>query len=166
MINREIINKEIIEKAEDLDMDVEAVLFFCFGVWAGIPGFLIDKGMITSKNEHEYRINFTVIDDEGRLTLRHPLFARDSNASFDEYVEKLRKGGLQINGFGFNLQSYSIFTTDEETISNYNKFVLLTEKFDLDRLVEVTLEYYRKLTMAKKLSNFLLTDAPTMYKIA
>lgn len=157
------INQELINLIDDLDLDVDEAILFCLAVEYDLLSVLIEKELITEQNEHEFRINLTTMDDNGNIILKYSLFNFKESGQFAEYISKLKDAGLDINGFTFNMQDYSILTTDEETKKNFSTFVLKHPNFNLDKLVKITCEYYQKVSTAKALRKFLITDAETMY---
>lgn len=158
------INKKLLEVFDDIGLDVGEALLFCFAVEYDLLNVLIEKELITSENEKFFRINLTTMNEEGKVILKYALFNFETDTQFNKYISELKSSGVGINGFAFNPQEYAILTTDEEAQKQFSKFVLMHKDFSLERLLEVTLEYYRSVSRAKKLTNFLATDAITMYK--
>lgn len=160
------INQQLIDVLEELDLDVDEGILFCFAVEYDLLRVLIDKELITERNEHEFRINLTTMDENGNIILKYSLFSfkNNSDEQFKEFITRLKDRGLEINGFSYNSKPHAILTTDTETKENFSKFIMKHPDFNLDKLVEVTLEYYQKVDYAKKLSNFLNSDVETMYE--
>lgn len=160
------INEEIRTRADELGLDVEAAYLFCFALQHNLVGYLIEKQLITKQNEHDYRINFTEVNGDGEIVLRYPLYKQSVDAtSFQSFFEKLKSTGMEINGYPFNAQKYSVFTRDEETVNNYNKLKMMIENFDEDKMVRVVQHYYSNVEQCKNLRNFLSTDAYTQYDL-
>lgn len=160
------INEELRIKADELGLDVEAVYLFCFALQHNLVGYLIEKQLITKQNEHDYRINFTEINGDGEIVLRYPLYKQSvDETSFQSFFDKLKDTGMELNGYPFNAQKYAVFTRDEATVENYNKFKMMVENFDEDKMVEVVRHYYTTVEQCKNLRNFLSTDAYTQYQL-
>lgn len=161
------INKKLIDYFEDVDLNVGEALLFCFAVeyqQYELLNLLIEKELITLENEMFFRINLTTMDENGNIILKYSLFNFDTDEQFQTYIDELKRTGLMINGMSYNQQEYAILTTDEETQKQFSKFVLSHPDFSLEKLVKITENYYSQVTKAKKLVNFLATDAITMYK--
>lgn len=159
------INKEIRDRAEELDMDSEAAVLFCFALEYNLVGYLVEKGLITKNNEHDFRINFTEINGDGDIVNKYPLFKYDGNDSFDSFFNKLVLSGIGINGYSYNAQKYAVLTTDEETKANYNKLRLRIEEYNEDKMVAAIENYYKTVETCKSLKNLFANGADTLYKL-
>jgi hypothetical protein len=160
------ISNELLELLEKMP-DQSLALLFCLAVEYKLLDVMIDSGVINKENEHYYRINLTQVDEEGNLRLKVPLFGKiqDNTGDFFTYIEKLIKKGMTLTGFGFNMQEYTVLTTDGETQDNFVRVKLSIDNFDVDKLVDVTVKYYQSTVKAKGLKSFLAKDAITAYTI-
>lgn len=160
------INNDLLELLEKMP-DKSLALLFCLAVEYNLLDVMIDSGVINRENEHYYRINLTQVDEDGNLRLRVPLFGKiqDDSGQFFTYIEKLIQRGMTLTGFGFNMQEYTVLTTDSETQDNFVRVKLSIDNFDIDRLVDVTVKYYQQTVKAKGLKSFLAKDAITAYTI-
>lgn len=160
------ISNELLELLEKMP-DKQLALLFCLAVEYGLLDLMIDSGVINKDNEYYYRINLTQIDEDGILRLKVPLFgkAQDNTGAFFVYIEKLIQKGMTLTGFGFNMQEYTVLTTDSETQDNFIRVSMSVDNFDIDRLVDVTVKYYQQTVKAKGLKSFLAKDAITAYTI-
>jgi|LakMenEpi03Aug12_release.lakeMendotaPanAssembly.Ray.scaffolds.fasta_scaffold01179_58 hypothetical protein len=160
------ISNELLELLEPMP-DKSLALLFCLAVEYGLLDTMIDSGVINRDNEHYYRINLTQVDEDGNLRLRVPLFGKiqDNTGEFYTYIEKLIQKGMTLTGFGFNMQEYTVLTTDSETQDNFVRVKLSIDNFNIDRLVDVTVKYYQQTVKAKGLKSFLAKDAITAYTI-
>ena len=160
------ISNELLELLEKMP-DQSLALLFCLAVEYKLLDVMIDSGVINKENEHYYRINLTQVDEEGNLRLKVPLFGKiqDNTGEFYTYIEKLIQKGMTLTGFGFNMQEYTVLTTDSETQDNFVRVKLSIDNFNIDRLVDVTVKYYQQTVKAKGLKSFLAKDAITAYTI-
>lgn len=160
------ISNELLELIEQMP-DKSLALLFCLAVEYELLDVMIDSGVINSENEKYYRINLCQVNEDGKLILRVPLFGKlvDNTSEFYLYIEKLIQRGMTLTGFGFNMQEYTVLTTDSETQDNFVRVKLSIDNFDVDRLVDVTVKYYQQTVKAKGLKSFLAKDAITAYTI-
>ena len=164
------INQKLLDAIDEITIDRASALFFCFSIAHPTHGLLeelIDKDLLTTENEHLFRINFCVTDEDGNVTLRYPLYVDVPNdKDFDLFIQGLIDAGMQLQGFSYNLQDYTVLTSDEETRLLFARFKMSTDDFNLEKLIQATANYYQQTAKAKSLKSFLKNDASIAYKIA
>ena len=166
------INKQLLEEIKNNNVDVAEALFFAYAVEFqdyGLLDVIINSQIITDMNEPLYRINLCTHDVEnGRLQLKYPLFVNSNTESFFlEYLSLLGKNGMKTRGHTNNEVQYAVLTNDMTTQSNFYKLSKSisehTGTFDLQRLVDKTIDYYSNVQMPVKLDKFLSTYAYIAY---
>jgi hypothetical protein len=165
-------NKQLIEEIKINNLDVAESLLFAYAVEFqdyGLLDTIINSQIITPMNEPLYRINLCTHDIEnGRLKLKYPLFVNSNNEGFFlEYLSLLGKNGMKTRGHTNNEVQYAVLTNDESTQANFYKLSKSISEhrgtFDLQRLVDKTIDYYSNVQMPVKLDKFLSTYAYIAY---
>ena len=161
------VNPQLIETIEQSGLPVEEALLFCAAVemqrYGTLDWLVATSGIITTENEHKYRINLCNHDPEmDSIKLRYPLFTGEQpDITFRQFTEQLYARGVKYNGHVNTPLNYSIVSADDE--GAFLEFVRKVGKLDLNKLVAVTVNYYANVPFAKKLCDFLKGIAPSMY---
>ena len=163
------VNPELIRVIQESNLPEEEALLFCAAVelqeYGVLNYILMAPGLITIDNEHLYRINLCEVDVDKpgiKYKLRVPLFKDDGpSVSFNDFLKLLTEKNVRHNGHSSNPLSYSILSAeDDEALKTCMRRLKTT---NIQRLADVTAEYYFNTTYAKKLKDFLLHIAPLMF---
>lgn len=161
------VNEKLIQEIEKSGLPLEEALLFCAAVEMqryGTLDWLVGiSNILQPDNEHKYRINLCLHDPEtDSIKLRWPLFETAKvSASYAEFTKLLAAKGLRHNGHGNNVLAYSILSKEDEDA--FKQLWSELENPSLERLAQITVNYYANTTYAKKLKDFFIEVAPTMY---
>lgn len=161
------VNEKLIQEIEKSGLPLEEALIFCAAVEMqryGTLDWLVGiSDIVQPENEHKYRINLCFHDPEtDSIKLRWPLFETSKvSASFAEFTKLLSAKGLKYNGHGNNPLAFSILSKEDE--GAFQQLWAGLENPDANKLAQITVNYYANTTYAKKLKDFFIEVAPTMY---
>jgi len=164
------LNQELLDWIEENRMEKIPALLFCFAAeYLGDQGisYLIDNGLITSENEHKFRINLLMINYESDEPIaKIPLFSSEGNADFRTFTALLGLRGFNSSGHPNNPMPYAVISTGGEAEDAFNNFVSsLGNDFDMNRLLDAVNYYYENTTeKAKGIARYLQENALMDYK--
>lgn len=153
------INEKLLDAIAKAGLPQETALHVCFAIFSrGEDGldWCHEHGFINSANEHKYRIALTQINPETQqIELRHPLVVFDQKADFIEFYIQVGAHLPNTKGKLDNTQA---------TKYAYEALVRQIEDFSQQKLIDCTVDYYKREEYSKKLSNYLQENALLEYK--
>lgn len=153
------INNKLITTIEDSGLDVSEALLFCFAVEHqeyDMLDKLLEKNIITPDNEHYYRINLCTKDENTLdLKLKIPLYGSTGHRSmYSEFLDRLLgHQNMTEKGHIDNQKDYIVINASKAAEIAFNELTSQIEDFDMDRLVEATIKFYRDVRFAPILYN-------------
>jgi uncharacterized protein YjgD (DUF1641 family) len=102
-------------------------------------------------------------DVDGELKLKSPYneinAVENTTSLFNKYYKYLLDNQLTTRGHVDNLGSAAIVTKNKETENSFFNLMNQFKDFDMDRLVKVTVEYYKEVEYKTKLNKYLDNSA-------
>lgn len=168
MINSEYLNA--LKEFALTEREVTEGLFFGFLMslkdkYPDLESYMLDgkHSVFPYEKFQIYNINLCKVDLEtGKNELRFPFFGYSSNGEYEIFISLLEENYVGSRGHVNNQKGYSILT--EEAEKEFYNLKSKLDPFDINRLVEVTVDYYRNTEFAKKLSGYLSETAIYDYK--
>lgn len=161
------INPKLIQTIEAAELPVEEALLFCAAVelnkYGTLDFLILNSGIVSPENEHKFRINLCQHDVESdNLVLKVPLFvANDMGVTFTEFTKRLAERGITYKGHVNNPMTYSIVGGDDE--KEFDALLTKLETPNINKLIDVVVNYYASTAYASKLSKFFKETAYMMY---
>lgn len=110
-----------------------------------------------------YNINLCKVNlENGKNELKVPLFGYSADGEYEKFISLLEENYVGSRGHVNNQKGFSIIT--EEASKEFYVLKAKLNPFDLNRLVQVTVDYYRNTEYAKKLAGYLAEIAIYDYK--
>lgn len=110
-----------------------------------------------------YSINLCKVNLEtGKNELKVPLFGYSADGEYEKFIALLEENYIGSRGHVNNQKAFSIIS--EEAAKEFYTLKAKINPFDINRLVQVTVDYYRNTEYAKKLAGYLAEIAIYDYK--
>ena len=142
-----MLNKRLEEVFSKLGIPYDEGYVFCLAVHYGFHDFLIKKNFV----DPDKCMLLMDVTDEGYV-LKYPLFSKVLDSKrFTEFMGLLLESRL-INGMGHvnNPQDYAVIETSDLCKSAFEEL----GEVDIEKAVEVTIEYYMNAKPALKLTKY------------
>lgn len=153
------INDTLLDIIAKAGLPQETALHVCFAIFSrGEDGldWCHEHGFINQSNEHKYRIALTKINPETKIIeLRYPLVIFEQKIDFIDFYIQVGAALPNTKGKLDNTQA---------TKFAYEALVRQIEDFSQQKLIDCTVEYYKREEYSKKLSNYLQENALLEYK--
>lgn len=145
------LNSKLKTLFKEIGLEEDEGYAFCLLFHYGFSDYLISKGLA---DPEKCMLLLDVIEDG--YALKHPLFEKKDYKDFTRFIGLLSASG-KINGMGHvnNPQEYSVINSGEETAEEFEKASQLIPDFDIEKAVEVVINYYKDVKKGFKLSNYL-----------
>ena len=145
------LNSKLKSLFKEVGLEEDEGYAFCLLFHYGFSDYLISKGLA----DPEKCMLLLDVAEDG-YTLKHPLFEKKDYKEFTQFIGLLSSHN-QMSSMGHvnNPQEYSVINSGEETAIEFEKVINLIPDFEVNKAVNVVVEYYREVKRGFKLSNYL-----------
>ena len=152
-------NKVLLDAIKKAHLDETIGWLFCCAIFLkGKEGLapLWDVGWINEETEYLYRCALINVDPETkRWAPRYPLMDLQNKDSYNEYITKLGQQPIFKKGI-----AYTRLEKNKEGSMAFNYILQSVPEFDINRLVDATIQYYKDAgEYSVKLTSFLQNKA-------
>jgi hypothetical protein len=145
------LNSKLKDYFKEIGLSEDEGFAFCILFHYRLSDYLINTGLADAE-KCMLLLNVT----ENGYELKHALFEKKEYKNFTKFIGLL-SANAQIDSMGHvnNPQEYSVINSGEETALEFEKASELIPDFDIEKAVNVVINYYKGVKKGFKLSNYL-----------